>query len=149
MSSFLTRAIDAQVRVELVRDLFKLEGLEPVPEDVALALEDDDVAREEIISFVVARFSVFIGVVVYDVYVIVVAFQSAAFPIFTLYECRGVLFERSPIARGQMRRNRRRVWRITFQIAHRQIFVDARVERVFVTRGPEVHATVEHVVFHG
>ena len=138
MSSFLTRAIDAQVRVELVRDLFKLEGLEPVPEDVALALEDDDVAREEIIS-------IFIGVVVY----VVVAFQSAAFPVFTLYECRGVLFERSPIARGQMRRNRRRVWRIAFQIAHRQIFVDARVERVFVTRGPEVHATVEHVVFHG
>ena len=67
MSSFLTRAIDAQVRVELVRDLFKLEGLEPVPEDVALALEDDDVAREEIISFVVARFRIFIGVVVYVV----------------------------------------------------------------------------------
>ena len=145
MSSFLTRAIDAQVRVELVRDLFKLEGLEPVPEDVALALEDDDVAREEIISIFIARFSIFIGVVVY----VVVAFQSAAFPVFTLYECRGVLFERSPIARGQMRRNRRRVWRIAFQIAHRQIFVDARVERVFVTRGPEVHATVEHVVFHG
>ena len=72
----MTRAIDAQVRVELVRDLFKLEGLEPVPEDVALALEDDDVAREEIISFVVARFSVFIGVVVYVVYVIVVASVS-------------------------------------------------------------------------
>ena len=72
MRSFLTRAIDAQVRVELVRDLFKLEGLEPVPEDVALALEDDDVAREEIISFVVARFSIFIGVVVYVVYVVYV-----------------------------------------------------------------------------
>ena len=68
----MTRAIDAQVRVELVRDLFKLEGLEPVPEDVALALEDDDVAREEIISFVVARFSIFIGVVVYVVYVVVI-----------------------------------------------------------------------------
>ena len=46
MSSFLTLAIDAQVRVELVRDLFKLEGLEPVPEDVALALEDDEHAPD-------------------------------------------------------------------------------------------------------
>jgi len=46
MRGFLAVAVDAHVRVKYARDFFELEGLEPTRERVALAREDDDVARD-------------------------------------------------------------------------------------------------------